>query len=49
VVLCKEIVADPGYLVFYTNHHSRKGRDRRQRAWRHGAVLVGLRATAYEV
>lgn len=24
VVLCKEFVADPGYLVFYTNYKSRK-------------------------
>jgi pyridoxamine 5'-phosphate oxidase len=27
VVLCKEIIADPGYLVFYTNYNSRKGRE----------------------
>lgn len=27
VVLCKEIVTDPGYLVFYTNYESRKGQD----------------------
>lgn len=27
VVLCKELVAQPGYLVFYTNYHSRKGRE----------------------
>ncbi len=26
MVLCKEIVADPGYLVFYTNYASAKGR-----------------------
>jgi pyridoxamine 5'-phosphate oxidase len=26
VVLCKEIVPQPGYLVFYTNYQSRKGR-----------------------
>ena len=26
VVLCKEIVAQPGYLVFYTNYDSLKGR-----------------------
>ena len=26
VVLCKGIVSDPGYLVFYTNYLSRKGR-----------------------
>jgi pyridoxamine 5'-phosphate oxidase len=27
VVLCKEIVAQPGYLTFYTNYDSRKGRE----------------------
>lgn len=27
VVLCKQFVADPGYLVFYTNYHSRKGQE----------------------
>ncbi|HET9390134.1 MAG TPA: pyridoxamine 5'-phosphate oxidase [Steroidobacteraceae bacterium] len=27
VVLCKEIVPQPGYLVFYTNYLSRKGMD----------------------
>src|SRR5579864_8507641 len=26
VVLCKEIVPEPGYLVFFTNYLSRKGR-----------------------
>jgi pyridoxamine 5'-phosphate oxidase len=26
VVLCKDIVPQPGYLVFYTNYQSRKGR-----------------------
>jgi pyridoxamine 5'-phosphate oxidase len=26
VVLCKDIVTPPGYLVFYTNYHSSKGR-----------------------
>jgi pyridoxamine 5'-phosphate oxidase len=25
IVLCKEFVADPGYLVFHTNYHSQKG------------------------
>ncbi len=25
IVLCKQIVADPGYLVFYTNYSSAKG------------------------
>ena len=27
VVLCKSIVADPGFILFYTNYHSRKGRE----------------------
>lgn len=27
VVLCKAFVADPGYLVFYTNYRSRKARE----------------------
>jgi pyridoxamine 5'-phosphate oxidase len=27
VVLCKDIVPQPGYLVFYTNYDSRKGRE----------------------
>lgn len=27
IVLCKAFVPDPGYLVFYTNYHSRKGRE----------------------
>ncbi len=27
VVLCKQFVPDPGYVVFYTNYHSRKGRE----------------------
>jgi pyridoxamine 5'-phosphate oxidase len=27
VVLCKEIVPDPGYLLFYTNYRSHKGRE----------------------
>jgi pyridoxamine 5'-phosphate oxidase len=27
VVLCRELVPDPGYLVFYTNYESRKGQD----------------------
>jgi pyridoxamine 5'-phosphate oxidase len=30
VVLCKEIVPQPGYLVFYTNYLSRKGRQLEQ-------------------
>jgi pyridoxamine 5'-phosphate oxidase len=25
VVLCKDLVTDPGFIVFYTNYHSRKG------------------------
>jgi pyridoxamine 5'-phosphate oxidase len=27
VVLCKSFVADPGYLIFYTNYDSRKARE----------------------
>jgi len=27
IVLCKEFVADPGYLVFHTNYRSQKGRE----------------------
>lgn len=27
IVLCKELVADPGYLVFHTNYDSQKGRE----------------------
>jgi pyridoxamine 5'-phosphate oxidase len=27
VVLCKQIVPQPGYLSFFTNYHSRKGRE----------------------
>ena len=27
VVLCKEIAVQPGFILFYTNYHSRKGRE----------------------
>ena len=27
IVLCKAFVPDPGYLVFYTNYHSRKAKE----------------------
>jgi pyridoxamine 5'-phosphate oxidase len=27
IVLCKQFVADPGYLVFYTNYNSQKSRE----------------------
>jgi pyridoxamine 5'-phosphate oxidase len=27
VVLCKEIALQPGFILFYTNYHSRKGRE----------------------
>jgi pyridoxamine 5'-phosphate oxidase len=27
VVLCKGVISDPGYLLFYTNYDSRKGQD----------------------
>jgi pyridoxamine 5'-phosphate oxidase len=33
VVLCKEIVADPGYLVFYTSYLSRKARELEVNPW----------------
>ena len=33
VVLCKEIVVDPGYLVFYTNYQSHKGRELAMQPW----------------
>ncbi|MBM5811810.1 MAG: pyridoxamine 5'-phosphate oxidase [Gammaproteobacteria bacterium] len=33
IMLCKEIVPDPGYLVFYTNYESRKGQQLAAHAW----------------
>ena len=27
VVLCKKVIANPGYVVFFTNYESRKGRE----------------------
>src|SRR4051812_31455878 len=38
VVLCKEIAASPGYLTFYTNYHSRKGRE--LQANPHAAIVL---------
>lgn len=38
VVLCKQITPRPGYLTFYTNYHSRKGRELAARA--EGAVVM---------
>jgi pyridoxamine 5'-phosphate oxidase len=38
IVLCKEIVADRGYVVFYTNYCSRKGHELEENA-RAAAVL----------
>jgi len=37
VLLCKEIVTAPGYLVFYTNYLSRKGRE--LAAWPRAAAV----------
>jgi pyridoxamine 5'-phosphate oxidase len=37
VVLCKDIVPDPGYLVFYTDYASRKGRE--LSAWPRAAAV----------
>ena len=33
VVLCKEIVPEPGYVVFYTNYESRKGHELADHSW----------------
>jgi pyridoxamine 5'-phosphate oxidase len=33
VMLCKEIVIEPGYLAFYTNYESRKGRELAAKPW----------------
>jgi pyridoxamine 5'-phosphate oxidase len=33
VMLCKEIVIEPGYLAFYTNYESRKGRELEAKPW----------------
>ncbi len=33
IVLCKKIVADPGYLVFYTNYESAKAREIEASNW----------------
>ena len=43
VVLCKEIVEQPGYLVFFTNYLSRKGRQLagNPRAHRAAGTAVG--------
>lgn len=38
MVLCKEIVADPGYVVFYSNYESRKGSELAANA--HAAVVL---------
>ena len=32
VVLCKQIAPQPGFLTFYTNYQSRKGRDAEEQA-----------------
>lgn len=38
IVLCKEIVPKPGYITFYTNYESRKGRE--LQAVPHAAVVM---------
>ena len=38
VVLCKEISAQPGYLTFYSNYQSHKGRDLRENP--HAAIVL---------
>lgn len=38
IVLCKEIAARPGYVVFYTNYRSRKGRELAQNP--HAAAVL---------
>ena len=38
VVLCKQISPHPGYLTFYTNYHSRKGRELHHNP--HAAVVL---------
>ena len=30
IVLCKHFIADPGYIVFFTNYNSRKGHEIRE-------------------
>ncbi len=41
VVLCKDIVPIPGYLVFYTNYQSRKGRQLTQQPSRGRGDALG--------
>jgi pyridoxamine 5'-phosphate oxidase len=38
IVLVKEVVSSPGYLVFYTNYRSRKGRDLEARPYASAAL-----------
>jgi pyridoxamine 5'-phosphate oxidase len=38
VVLCKQISAQPGHLTFYTNYHSRKGRELQENPY--AAVVI---------
>ena len=33
VVLCKKLVVEPGYVVFFTNYHSRKGGELAANPW----------------
>jgi pyridoxamine 5'-phosphate oxidase len=45
VVLCKEI-APPGFIVFYTNYQSRKGRELMRRIHAPRWCFIGITVTA---
>ncbi|MCK7577427.1 MAG: pyridoxamine 5'-phosphate oxidase family protein [Chromatiales bacterium] len=46
VVLCKKLVADPGYVVFFTNYDSRKGARARGQPARRPPCSTGTRSAA---
>ncbi len=45
VVLCKDIVSPPGYVVFYTNYLSAKGRQLQGQSARRGGHALGRAAS----